>query len=142
MSLVAVRHELLVAPARAREQLREENESLLDRLTAEEANKGALERRLLAPASWRDAVSRRHALLGRLGAAAGKVTLGELGKYVALSPRRFDAVGCGTATARGSPGERLEVTFLVAAAGGDAAAWTVRVVEATVPASGVVVVSA
>ena len=32
-----------------------------------------LERRLLAPASWRDAVSRRHALLGRLGAAAGKV---------------------------------------------------------------------
>ena len=74
-------------------------------------------------------------------AAAGKVTLGELGKYVALSPRRFDAVGCGTATARGSPGERLEVTFLVAVAGGDTAAWTVRVVEATVPASGVVEVS-
>ena len=78
--------------------------------------------------------------LEALSRGAAQVTLGELRKYVALSARRFDAVGCGTATARGAPGERVEVTFLVRGGGGGGA-WTVRVVEATMPASGVVKVS-
>ena len=72
-------------------------------------------------------------------AASGWALLGELTKYVPLSPQRFSGIDCSaagvTATVTGTAGEVVPVTLLQPS--GSTAAATVLVVDVTLPASGV-----
>ena len=75
--------------------------------------------------------------------ASGWALLGDLTKYVPVSPQRFSHVACShtglTATVMGTAGEVVPVTLLQPS--GSSAAATVLIVDVTLPASGMLELS-